>query len=91
LLAIVLIGTTAGFLARFLHNRNDATARIMLGLLVMLLLRSFVEVDVITPYAVGSFLLYYSAALLAAPQSRIASVSALWLNRGQGENEARSQ
>jgi exopolysaccharide production protein ExoQ len=27
--------------------------------------RSFFEVDVITPYVVGSFLLYYAAGLLA--------------------------
>jgi exopolysaccharide production protein ExoQ len=39
----------------------------------MLLLRSVVEVDVIAPYALGSFLLYYSAALLAAPQFRQAT------------------
>jgi exopolysaccharide production protein ExoQ len=73
LLIIVLIRTSAEFLMRFLGNREDATARIMLGLLAMLLLRSFVEVDVIAPYAIGSFLLYYSAALLAAPQSRQAT------------------
>jgi exopolysaccharide production protein ExoQ len=72
-LAVVLIRTTGGYLLRFLDNRNDVTARIMLGLFAMLLLRSFVEVDVIAPYAIGSFLLYYSAALLAAPQSRQAT------------------
>jgi exopolysaccharide production protein ExoQ len=68
LLAAVLVRTTAGHLIRFLGNRDDVTAPIMLGLMVMLLLRSFVEVDVIYPYAIGSFLLYYAAALLAAPQ-----------------------
>jgi exopolysaccharide production protein ExoQ len=30
--------------------------------------RSFVEVDVINPYVVGSFLLYYAAGLLASQQ-----------------------
>jgi exopolysaccharide production protein ExoQ len=30
--------------------------------------RSFVEVDVINPYVVGSFLLYYAAGLLASPR-----------------------
>lgn len=89
LLVIVLIRTTCGFLVRFLHDSDDVTARIMLGLLVMLLLRSFVEVDVITPYAIGSFLLYYAAALLMAQQSRIASSSALWLNPRQEENKVR--
>jgi exopolysaccharide production protein ExoQ len=69
LLALVLIRTTAGYLVRFLDNRDDVAARIMLGLLAMLLMRSLVEVDVITPYAVGSFLLYYSAAFLGAPRS----------------------
>ena len=40
----------------------------MLGIGVMLLVRSFVEVDVLHPYVVGSFLLYYSAGLLATSQ-----------------------
>jgi exopolysaccharide production protein ExoQ len=40
----------------------------MLGIAVMLLIRSFVEIDVLQPYVVGSFLLYYAAGRLAAPQ-----------------------
>jgi exopolysaccharide production protein ExoQ len=31
--------------------------------------RSFFEVDVIHPYVIGSFLLYYAAGLLAASKS----------------------
>jgi exopolysaccharide production protein ExoQ len=69
LLALILVRTAAGHLIRFLDDRDDAAARIMLGLMAMLLMRSFVEVDVINPYAVGSFLLFYSAALLSAPRS----------------------
>jgi exopolysaccharide production protein ExoQ len=69
LLTIVLVGTTIGYLRRFLGNREDKAARILLGLMTMLLLRSFVEVDVINPYAVGSFLLFYSAVRLAASRS----------------------
>ena len=42
---------------------------VMFGIAVMLLVRSFVEVDVIHPYVVGSFLLYYAAGLLARPQN----------------------
>ena len=72
LLALILIRTTAGHFVRFLDNRNDVAARIMLGLMAMLLMRSFVEVDVINPYAVGSFLLYYLAASLGAPRSVVA-------------------
>ena len=41
----------------------------MFGIAVMLLVRSFVEVDVLHPYVVGSFLLYYAAGLLAVPQA----------------------
>ena len=40
----------------------------MFGIAVMLLVRSFFEVDVLHPYVVGSFLLYYAAGLLASPQ-----------------------
>ena len=40
----------------------------MLGIAVMLLIRSFVEIDVLHPYVVGSFLLYYAAGLLAVPR-----------------------
>jgi exopolysaccharide production protein ExoQ len=32
-------------------------------------LRSFFEVDVLHPYAIGSFMLYYAAGLLATSQS----------------------
>jgi exopolysaccharide production protein ExoQ len=39
----------------------------------MLLMRAFVEVDVINPYVVGSFLLYYAAGLLAAPAGQRAA------------------
>jgi exopolysaccharide production protein ExoQ len=70
LVAIVFVRTAIGYLTRFLADRDDKTARILLGLMAMLLLRSFVEVDVINPYAIGSFLLYYSAALLAASPAR---------------------
>ena len=34
----------------------------------MFLIRSFVEVDVINPYVVGSFLVYYAAGQLVLPQ-----------------------
>lgn len=60
-------------LRRFLDNRNDRAARIMFGLITMLVLRSFVEVDVITPYVVGSFLLYYAAGLVAARRTEPAA------------------
>jgi exopolysaccharide production protein ExoQ len=70
LLSLVFIRVEAVLLKRFLDDRNDRAAYIMFGLVTMLLLRSFVEVDVITPYVVGSFLLYYAAGLVAVPQAK---------------------
>ncbi|MCT7377845.1 O-antigen ligase family protein [Chelativorans salis] len=61
LLVILLIGIIAGHTSKLLGNRHDPAAWLMFGLSVMLLLRSLSEVDVITPYVVGSFLLYYAA------------------------------
>ena len=37
----------------------------------MLLVRSFFEVDVMNPYMLGSFLLYYSAGLLVSRQHAV--------------------
>lgn len=73
LLTVVFIGVEVKLLRRFLDNRNDRAARIMFGLITMLVLRSFVEVDVITPYVVGSFLLYYAAGLVAVRQAKPAA------------------
>jgi exopolysaccharide production protein ExoQ len=68
LLALVLVRVLLGHLARLLNDSRDQTAYIMLGIALMLLIRSFVEVDLLQPYVVGSFLLYYAAGLLALPQ-----------------------
>ena len=38
---------------------------ILIGVMVLLLIRSFVEVEVLNPYIMGSFLLYFSFFKLA--------------------------
>ena len=68
LLALVPVRVLFGHLARLLNDRHDQTAYVMLGIALMLLIRSFVEVDLLQPYVVGSFLLYYAAGQLASPQ-----------------------
>jgi len=68
LLVLVIARVLLGHLTRLLNDRHNQASYIMLGIAVMLLIRSFVEVDVLHPYVVGSFLLYYAAGLLAAPQ-----------------------
>jgi exopolysaccharide production protein ExoQ len=69
LLALVLLRTLVGHLLRLLDDADNVSSHVMLGLTVMLAVRSFFEVDVIHPYAVGSFMLYYAAGLAASSQT----------------------
>lgn len=69
LLCLVLFRVTAGHLVRLLDDRDNAASHVMFGVALMLLVRSFFEVDVIHPYVIGSFLLYYATGLLAASKS----------------------
>ncbi|WP_315924556.1 O-antigen ligase [Mesorhizobium sp. SP-1A] len=68
LIALLMIRIPFGLLRRFAGARKDPASLIAFGIATMFLVRSFVEVDVITPYVVGSFLFYYVAGLLAVPQ-----------------------
>lgn len=67
LLSFAMLRVPAGHLMRLLNDRRDVASIVVFGIATMLLVRSFFEVDVIHPYAVGSFLFYYSAGLLATP------------------------
>lgn len=67
LIAFLMLRIPVGLLRRLASARNDPEALIAFGIAVMFLVRSFVEVDVITPYVVGGFLFYYTAGLLASP------------------------
>lgn len=69
LISLVLVRVIIGHTRRLMTERSDPAAQMMLGIGVLLLVRSFVEVDVIAPYQVGSFLLFYAAALIATPHS----------------------
>ncbi len=71
LLTMVLVRTESSHLVRLLNDRADNAARILFGLVTMLLMRSFVEVDVINPYVVGSFLLYYAAGVTTLSPARV--------------------
>jgi exopolysaccharide production protein ExoQ len=68
LLCLVIVRVPVGHLVRLLDDRGNAASHVMFGVAFMLLVRSFFEVDVIHPYAIGSFMLYYAAGLLAAPK-----------------------
>ncbi|MEP9399399.1 O-antigen ligase [Mesorhizobium sp. KR2-14] len=69
LLAVIVLCVPAGHLLRLLDDRDNAASHVAFGLVAMLLVRSFFEVDIIHPYAVGSFMLYYTAGLLATSRA----------------------
>jgi exopolysaccharide production protein ExoQ len=64
LLCMVLLSSVLGHLKRVLHDRRNPESMVLFGLLALLLIRSFVEIDIMHPYHVGSFLLYFAAGRL---------------------------
>lgn len=68
LLLVVMLRTFAGHMRRVVGDANNEDSLVLFGLVAMLVVRAFVEVDVINPYVVGSFLLFYAAGRLAAPR-----------------------
>jgi exopolysaccharide production protein ExoQ len=63
--------TLCGHLKRLLSQALATESSVLFGVAVLLLMRAFVEVDILNPYQVGSFLLYFSAGRLtvSAPRS----------------------
>jgi exopolysaccharide production protein ExoQ len=72
LLVLTLLAITIGHLLRVLNRDQDRSSYILLGLMVLMLIRSFAEVDSLYPYAVGSFLIYFAAGRLALPSGVMA-------------------
>ena len=68
LAGVIIVRVPLGHLVRLLNEKQNLASYVGLGIGIMLLVRSFFEVDVLHPYALGSFLLYYSAGLLATSQ-----------------------
>lgn len=64
LLCCVLLITLFGHLKRFLSQDLAIEASVLFGVAILLFMRAFVEVDILNPYHVGSFLLYFSAGRL---------------------------
>ncbi len=68
LLAIVLYGSLLGHLRSILVRKNDPQGLVLFALCALFVVRSFVEIDIIFAYQIGSFLLYYAAGKLTLPQ-----------------------
>ena len=71
LLSLVLLRALLGHMRRLLAGVDMRGSHLLSGVCVLLLVRSFVEVDILTPYQVGSFLLYYAAGQIAAPRAAL--------------------
>jgi exopolysaccharide production protein ExoQ len=69
LISVPISAVLFGNLKRILVEARSVQAHFMFGIAILLLIRSFFEVDFIQPYTIGSFLLYYSAGLLAIRQN----------------------
>jgi exopolysaccharide production protein ExoQ len=68
LICLLIARVVFGYLRRLLTEDYTPQGHLMFGIAILLLIRSFVEIDFMQPYTIGSFLLYYSAGLLAIPQ-----------------------
>ncbi|PYE88795.1 O-antigen ligase family protein [Phyllobacterium leguminum] len=74
LIILLMAQILFGYLRRLLTESRAPQAHLMFGITLMLLIRSFFELDFMTPYSVGAFLLYYSAGILAIPQRGASSL-----------------
>lgn len=64
LLSMVLVATLWGHLRRLLSVARDRDALVLFIIAALLAVRTFVEIDILNPYHVGSFLLYFAAGKL---------------------------
>jgi exopolysaccharide production protein ExoQ len=78
LLTMVLVTTVFGQLKRVLSEDRDPEAMVLFGVAMLLLIRAFVEIDIMNPYHVGSFLLYFTAGKLTMARRRPAVAWASW-------------
>ncbi|WFU12459.1 O-antigen ligase (plasmid) [Rhizobium sp. CB3090] len=64
LLASILLTAVIGHIRRFLSDIRNDESYVLLGIATLLLIRAFVEIDILNPYHVGSFLFYFTAGKL---------------------------
>ena len=65
-------GTLAGHLYRLLSVARDREALVLFTIAALLAVRTFVEIDILNPYHVGSFLLYFAAGKLTDGRRNVA-------------------
>ncbi len=71
LISLILLRTLWGHVSAVVFGTWRPEPVILAGVMVLLLIRSFVEVDILNPYVMGSFLMYYGYfKLVKAPVTR---------------------
>lgn len=63
-LMVVIFTAAWGHLHRFVTSRKNKESLLLFAIVALLILRSFVEIDVLFAYQIGSFLLYFAAGKL---------------------------
>jgi len=69
LLSVVIISLLAAQLKRLLAAGSCQEDVVMLGFTILFISRSFVEIDFLNQYTIGSFLIYYAAGLIVHPMT----------------------
>ncbi|CDZ36044.1 O-antigen ligase family protein [Neorhizobium galegae] len=64
LLCMIMLTNVFGHLSAMLSRDRDPGSTLLCALSILLLIRAFVEVDVLFPYQIGSFLMFYAAGRL---------------------------
>ena len=65
MISLIMLRTLFGHVSTVIFKAWQAESVVLFGVMVLLLIRSFVEVEVLNPYIMGSFLMYFSYFKLA--------------------------
>ncbi|WP_137929174.1 O-antigen ligase family protein [Mesorhizobium comanense] len=65
LISLIMLRSLLGHLTAVMFKSWQADSVVLIGVMVLLLIRSFVEVEILNPYIMGSFLMYFSFFKLA--------------------------
>jgi exopolysaccharide production protein ExoQ len=83
ILALTLLKIMWGHLRRLIEDIRNDESYLLFSISVLLAIRSFVEIDILTPYNVGTFLFYFCAGKLVIARQRPAV--AAWMQHRASE------
>ncbi|MBN9221853.1 MAG: O-antigen ligase family protein [Mesorhizobium sp.] len=65
MISLIMLRSLFGHITAVMFKSWQADSVVLIGVMVLLLIRSFVEVEILNPYIMGSFLMYFSFFKLA--------------------------